>query len=656
MGSSVDQISEPRTLPTGKASSSLSPEASPTISGSLAMQITTVPPPFISVTLTLTANTEADETTDQGLSLVYVFAIVVVSLLLLIALAIVLLLCLCFCQRHSNKRSRIRSRSRLSSSSKQNRIPLDVVKTPSRAHSEASETVQSSTVIPSQSTEPDGLFLLAHNQDTTYTDPQELVAYNVSHNMHFLPPPPIAPRNSVRGSILQQLPPQPDIENDYDEPETVSERGMPSPRLAQLGNDLPPKHPSAQHGSLDWEYMEPADTLNPPAVKPGRFNPYEDVIEPELGPRVVRSSPTPTPTESDAKSTSPESSCHDYDHIYCEALEPSMMKESMSPIGQDSLPYAPIYDLPKGSKRYNHPFHISPRSVKIIQQLGVGQFGKVFLAATIGVSLSDLQLNNDHDRTRSLLVAVKQLKLSADQKLKSSFHKEIRFMMRLKHANVIRLLAICTSAATPFLMMEYMENGDLNEFLRKQRLQPETVQSLDTNEVTPMILLYISVQIASGMRYLASKKFIHRDLAARNCLVGRDFIVKISDFGMSRNLYESSYYRITGHLILPIRWMASETFFGRFSVKSDSWAYGVTVWEIFTLCRNVPYQDMTDQDIIGDAIRGASRRVLPKPDACPDEVYEVMKRCFVHQPGIRGDFEEIYSRMFMVYSSLSQQT
>lgn len=72
-------------------------------------------------------------------------------------------------------------------------------------------------------------------------------------------------------------------------------------------------------------------------------------------------------------------------------------------------------------------------------------------------------------------------------------------------------------------------------------------------------LLHMSVQISSGMKYLASLNFVHRDLATRNCLLDRHLTIKISDFGMSRNLYSSDYYRIQGRAVLPIRWMAWES-------------------------------------------------------------------------------------------------
>lgn len=318
------------------------------------------------------------------------------------------------------------------------------------------------------------------------------------------------------------------------------------------------------------------------------------------------------------------------------------------------LPFAPLHDKPKPLRKNEQPILITKDHIIEFRDLGIGQFGQVVLAGTKGLSPKDLRLGPSTDKSRSLLVAIKKLRQDADGDLKKSFECEIKFMSRLTHSNVVRLLGVC-QGVEPFLVMEYMENGDLHGFLRKHKVVPDTVDSINENEVTPMILMYVTVQIANGMRYLASQKFVHRDLATRNCLVGRDFVVKVSDFGMSCSLYQSFYYLVQGRLILPIRWMAFESFYGKFSVKSDAWSYGVTMWEIFTLAQSEPYSEMSDEEVIADAIKGAARQLLPAPSTCTKEMYDVMLRCWVHEPVIRADFEEIYSRMFLLYTRMSEQ-
>ena len=343
----------------------------------------------------------------------------------------------------------------------------------------------------------------------------------------------------------------------------------------------------------------------------------------------------------------------DYDQIYSEALDPAMLTHDydMASDKDVAIPYSAIYEEPKEHVSYNSSVVMVARNnIVEIRNLGMGQFGQVILARTVGVHLMGLQqTESDTDPNGGTLVAIKKLKQDAENGLVEAFDKEVKFMSRLKHDNVVRLLGVCTEGEF-FIMMEYMENGDLNQFLQKQKVMPDTISGLKENEVTPIILLYMGVQIASGMHYLSSRRFVHRDLATRNCLVGRDFVVKISDFGMSRSLYESAYYRVQGTLILPIRWMACETFYGKFSMKSDSWAFGVSMWEIYTLGKVDPYEEMTDEEVIADAIRGPDRKLLPRPDLCPDDVYDIMQRCWVPEPAMRADFGEIYSRLFMIYT------
>ncbi|KAM4746242.1 discoidin domain-containing receptor 2 isoform 2-T2 [Anableps anableps] len=282
------------------------------------------------------------------------------------------------------------------------------------------------------------------------------------------------------------------------------------------------------------------------------------------------------------------------------------------------------------------------------EKLGEGQFGEVHLCEAEGLPefLGEGSPLPDRDG-RSVLVAVKQLRADATSQARNDFLKEIKIMSRLDDPNIIRLLCVCVSSDPLCMVTEYMENGDLNMFLSQREIESTLTHANNIPSVSLSDLLHMAVQISSGMRYLASLNFVHRDLATRNCLLDRRLTIKIADFGMSRNLYSSDYYRIQGRAVLPIRWMAWESILlGKFTTASDVWAFGVTLWEIFTLCKEQPYSLLSDEQVIensGEFFRNQGRQIfLYAPPLCPPSLFELMMRCWSRNITDRPTFEGLY--------------
>ncbi|NXY48623.1 DDR2 protein, partial [Ceuthmochares aereus] len=295
------------------------------------------------------------------------------------------------------------------------------------------------------------------------------------------------------------------------------------------------------------------------------------------------------------------------------------------------------------------------------EKLGEGQFGEVHLCEVEGMekfmgkdfALEDLDASSNHP----MLVAVKMLRADANKNARNDFLKEIKIMSRLKDPNIIRLLAVCIADDPLCMITEYMENGDLNQFLSRQQAGSLHTSHEPTIRYASVLyfshlgsysnLRFMATQIASGMKYLSSLNFVHRDLATRNCLVGKQYTIKIADFGMSRNLYSGDYYRIQGRAVLPIRWMSWESILlGKFTTASDVWAFGVTLWETFTLCREQPYSQLSDEQVIentGEFFRDQGRQTyLPQPALCPDSVYKLMLSCWRRDTKDRPSFNDIH--------------
>lgn len=152
--------------------------------------------------------------------------------------------------------------------------------------------------------------------------------------------------------------------------------------------------------------------------------------------------------------------------------------------------------------------------------------------------------------------------------MKKEFLKEAQLMSTFKHKNILQLKAVCLTHEPNFLVLEFMKNGDLVSYLRSNRPVGAVPSKLSICD-----LMEISIQIAEGCVYLEELSYVHRDLAARNCLVNVDKdgrIIKIGDFGLTRDIYKTDYYKISTKALMPIRWMPPESLSqGKFSVQSD---------------------------------------------------------------------------------------
>ncbi|CAL8087973.1 unnamed protein product [Orchesella dallaii] len=291
----------------------------------------------------------------------------------------------------------------------------------------------------------------------------------------------------------------------------------------------------------------------------------------------------------------------------------------------------------------------SSDEVTLLTQIGQGCFGKVYKGELCGEVVAVKQVRSEHS-TEAM--------------------REIEAMASFTHPNILPLYGIAKSeeADAPWLLFEYMKHGDLASVLRQnsprlaavggapvalgRSADAQKTENLDGGlkssdeedtcfRLTHESLSNIAMQIAEGMKYLASQHFVHRDLAARNCLVSEKGVVKISDFGLSRDVYTCDYYKVGGSKLLPIRWMAPESIlYGCFTLESDVWAFGTVLWEIYTWGRQ-PYFGHTNEEVVQLLLDGV---LLCPPSDCPPLIQEMMAGCWKTDSRDRFTFRQICNR------------
>ncbi|XP_030304466.1 inactive tyrosine-protein kinase 7 isoform X3 [Calypte anna] len=278
------------------------------------------------------------------------------------------------------------------------------------------------------------------------------------------------------------------------------------------------------------------------------------------------------------------------------------------------------------SKRHSaaDKMHFPRSNLQTITTLGRGEFGEVFLAKAKGAE----------DGEGEALVLVKSLQ-TRDEQLQLDFRREAEMFGKLNHSNVVRLLGLCREAEPHYMVLEYVDLGDLKQFLRISKSKDE---SLKPQPLTTKHKVSLCTQVALGMEHLSNGRFVHRDLAARNCLVSAQRQVKVSSLSLSKDVYSSEYYHFRQARI-PLRWMPPEAVLeDEFSTKSDVWSFGVLMWEVF-MNGEMPYTPLADDEVLAGLQSGKTK--LPHPEGCPSRLSKLMQRCWAPSPKDRPSFSEL---------------
>eukprot|EP00210_Caulerpa_lentillifera_P000088 g84.t1 len=263
----------------------------------------------------------------------------------------------------------------------------------------------------------------------------------------------------------------------------------------------------------------------------------------------------------------------------------------------------------------NRQFRLEFDSLNFFEFVGSGSFKTVYKGSWSGTD-----------------VAIVRMKIGG-------ILQEARLLQHIPHHPNINTFYRWTVDAegTEYAIMEFVPMGELSTVLRKH-----------CSSITMSQKITMCAQICQAMKHLSSHNILHRDLAARNVLVKSlsPVTVKLADFGFAELTTGDDYPDLNQQCIssclklVPLRWIAPEIIKNQsWSEKSDVWAFGVTMWEIFSNGHE-PYAAEFNSDFeVADYVLHGGH--LQKPSNCPNFIYNIMCQCWKYKPNARPSFDEL---------------
>jgi serine/threonine protein kinase len=275
------------------------------------------------------------------------------------------------------------------------------------------------------------------------------------------------------------------------------------------------------------------------------------------------------------------------------------------------------------------------KNLSIFDKLGTGCFASVY-RGIYKIKSSGDSAKSQHE----IPVAIKKLNMENMDESRKEIEKEAELMRSLNNPFIIKFIGMCFNYENSSIMivLELAKLGPLHKYLRSH------------HEISMFKIVKICYQVSIAMSYLAEKKLIHRDLAARNVLLVSEDLAKVSDFGLSRKMNEFNCYETQAHGKWPLKWYPPDATLGKFDEKSDVWSFGVTCWEATSYGAR-PYQGIEISTLILSLQNGHR---LGKPSKCPDEIYNLMLKCWHADKHQRPNFRQIKEEMKQIINDLYQ--